>query len=416
MRRDKLQHSDGRAQLTDLVLNSGLFDPAWYLKKYPDVAAADVDPLEHYVTHGLAELRSPGPKFNALWYSNFYSDVNESSVPPLVHYIEIGAREGRRPIPSANPSASHGVTIEKNTALTPEEAVSEYWAIDRTHERHSWLQHPTLMDFVHQRVTGDSKVPTYLWLKRKYFPQSVDLCLTLGCGFGGFERGAINLGIAKKFHAHDISSGAIAKAREDAAGAGLGRQIEYFVTDLNQCTLAAETYDAIFIISAAHHIVELENLFAQCRKALKPNGLLFLDEYIGPNRFQSPPLALEVINRILRILPSRYRLNLLTADGSTIDSFVPPPPEVFEQNDPSEAVRSHDILPTLKECFEIVEFRPYGGAILHMLFSGIMGNFDENNETDVALLRSLAIFEDTLEKTGALESDFAAIIARPLSS
>lgn len=320
------------------------------------------------------------------------------------------------PAPKTAAPASEAPSPAHTPERSREEAVAEYWAIDRTRMRHSWLQHPTLLDFLHRRVSGDEKLSTYWWFKKTFFPQPVDLALVLGCGLGGFERLGIEIGFAKNFHAHDISPGAIEQARQAAAEAGMADKIDYFVTDLNRFSLPAQTYDAVFIIMAAHHISELENLFAQVSRALKPAGLLFLDEYIGPNQFQCPPLAVDVINRLLAAFPARYRLNLIAANGSTVDSFTPPAPQVFEQNDPSEAIRSADIVLTLKQSFDLVEFRPYGGAILHMLFSGIMGNFDENKETDVALLNSIAIFEETLEKTGALESDFAAIVARPRDS
>lgn len=291
--------------------------------------------------------------------------------------------------------------------------MSDYWAIDRSKDLHSWLQHPTLLTFVSERVSGDPAVGTYLWFKQKYFPKPAEMCLILGCGFGQFERHAMAIGIAKRFHAHDISAGAIEKARQAAAEAGLAERIEYCITDLNRFTLPARTYDAVFIIMAAHHVVEIEDMFAQVRRAMKPGALLFLDEYIGPNRFQSAPLNVEIINRLLRVLPSRYRLSLFAQDGSTVDRYAPTPPEVIERADPSEAVRSADIVHALKGQFDIVALRPYGGSIQHMLYSGIMGNFDANDETDVALLRSIAIFEETLERTGVLESDFAAIVARP---
>lgn len=41
------------------VRATGLFDADWYLGANPDVAAAGVDPLRHYVTHGIAENRRP---------------------------------------------------------------------------------------------------------------------------------------------------------------------------------------------------------------------------------------------------------------------------------------------------------------------------------------------------------------------
>jgi hypothetical protein len=41
------------------VQATGLFDPVWYLGANPDVAAAGINPLRHYVTHGFAENRRP---------------------------------------------------------------------------------------------------------------------------------------------------------------------------------------------------------------------------------------------------------------------------------------------------------------------------------------------------------------------
>jgi 2-polyprenyl-3-methyl-5-hydroxy-6-metoxy-1,4-benzoquinol methylase len=294
------------------------------------------------------------------------------------------------------------------------EVVSEYWAQDRGGSRpHSWLQHPTMLSFLQRRVSGDPNLPTVAWLQQQFFPEPVELGLSLGCGFGGFERVAINLGIARKFHANDISEGAIKKAEAAAREAGLEEKIEYTVANLDECSLPAETYDAIFALSSAHHVFQLENLFRQCRSSLKPGGLLFLDEYIGPSRFRSSPLETEIINKLLVLLPARYRKNLFANDGSTIDSYVPSSVDHFEKVDPSEAVRSAEIVNTLEMYFDVIEFRPYGGGILHMLLSGIMGNFDEQSDSDIVLMNLLATLEETLEQVGALESHFAAIVARP---
>jgi predicted nucleic acid-binding Zn-ribbon protein len=43
------------------LIEAGLFDPAWYLKNNPDVAAAGVDPIKHYLSHGAVEGRQPRP-------------------------------------------------------------------------------------------------------------------------------------------------------------------------------------------------------------------------------------------------------------------------------------------------------------------------------------------------------------------
>ena len=251
-------------------------------------------------------------------------------------------------------------------------------------------------------------------VQAEVFPEPVDLALSLGCGFGGFERVMIALGLAKKVHAMDISPGAIEKARAAAAADAMGDKITYEVADLNEIMLPSDTYDAFYGIASVHHVFQLEHLFCQCSGALKPGALLLLDKYIGPSQFQLPPETAAVINQVLTLLPARYRINLFTKDGSTIDQFTPASVDFFERTDPSESIRSAEIVSTLKKYFDIVEFRPYRGALLHMLLSGIAGNFDETNEADATILSLLATVEELLERHKILTSDFAVIVARPL--
>jgi hypothetical protein len=81
-----------------------LFDPAFYLRKYPDVAAAGVNPLCHYLKHGAAELRQPHPLFDPCFYLDRNPDVRRAGVNPLVHYVLHGAAEDRKPLPLFEPS------------------------------------------------------------------------------------------------------------------------------------------------------------------------------------------------------------------------------------------------------------------------------------------------------------------------
>lgn len=50
------------------VLDSGLFDCDWYLRRYPDLADKGVDGLWHFLTHGMHEDRDPGPGFSSSGY------------------------------------------------------------------------------------------------------------------------------------------------------------------------------------------------------------------------------------------------------------------------------------------------------------------------------------------------------------
>jgi 2-polyprenyl-3-methyl-5-hydroxy-6-metoxy-1,4-benzoquinol methylase len=292
--------------------------------------------------------------------------------------------------------------------------VADLWGTVRFEGRApNWLEHPVAIEIINSRISGDPQVGASQWYKDRYFPVPAQRCLSLGCGHGHFERDAISRGIASEIDAFDISEGAIEIARKSAEDAGLGELIHYSVQDLDQIELLPGTYDAIFIMSAAHHVSNLENLFAQCAQALKPGGLLLLNEYIGPNRFQSSPFIAQTIARIRAILPERYRRDLFKNDGSIFREFTLATAEQVAAVDPSEAIRSADILHELECWFTIREFRPYGGGIQHLLFSGIMGNFDANDDGDVTLVRSIATTELLLEEVGAIGSDFAVVVARP---
>jgi GT2 family glycosyltransferase/glycosyltransferase involved in cell wall biosynthesis len=74
---------------------STLFDPAWYIARYPDVGASKMDPALHYLLHGAAEGRDPGPDFSTADYLLRYPDVAEVGLNPLVHYERYGRAEGR---------------------------------------------------------------------------------------------------------------------------------------------------------------------------------------------------------------------------------------------------------------------------------------------------------------------------------
>jgi len=52
------------AEKRNLIENSGLFDEDFYLKTYPDIKQAGVNPLDHYINHGGVEGRWPSGRFN----------------------------------------------------------------------------------------------------------------------------------------------------------------------------------------------------------------------------------------------------------------------------------------------------------------------------------------------------------------
>jgi lipopolysaccharide biosynthesis protein len=76
-----------------------LFDPRFYLERYPDIVEAAVEPLFHFVTSGAGELRQPHPWFDTAFYAEQVRLLAETGLNPVAHYLRVGAETGRDPHP-----------------------------------------------------------------------------------------------------------------------------------------------------------------------------------------------------------------------------------------------------------------------------------------------------------------------------
>lgn len=101
------------------VAGSELFDAAWYLAEYPDIARIGLDPLRHYLAHGAGEGRDPGPWFDTRHYLNQLS-ADKGPLPsgqaPLLHYLTVGRAMGLQPWPRV-----HNVPAWYRQGATPDD-------------------------------------------------------------------------------------------------------------------------------------------------------------------------------------------------------------------------------------------------------------------------------------------------------
>lgn len=56
--------SEDAQGLEEIVIHSGMLDAEYYLKTYPDVLEARIDPLAHFARFGIVEGRTPRPEFS----------------------------------------------------------------------------------------------------------------------------------------------------------------------------------------------------------------------------------------------------------------------------------------------------------------------------------------------------------------
>ena len=274
-----------------------------------------------------------------------------------------------------------------------------------------WTELRDVQDVVNRRVSGDPAVDPFMHFLRTWLAGRLPVAraLTLGCGGGELERGLRQHGFAREHEGVDVAPLAIERAVAAAKEEGLGH-LRYRVEDVNVLHLEPASYDVVFGVHSIHHVEALEHVFRQVAAALKPGGFFFMSEFVGPNRFQWTPLQLEVVNGLLRALPEEYRIR--TGDGAVKMKVRRPTVSEMIATDPSEAVRSAEILDVAASFFEILEVRPYGGTVLQLLLEDIAGRFAQPGTGGRELLAAICDFEWALIGAGRLSSDFAVVVAR----
>jgi SAM-dependent methyltransferase len=207
-------------------------------------------------------------------------------------------------------------------------------------------------------------------------------------------------GLFSKIEVMDIAEGLLRKQQQLTLDRGI-TQIDYIRQDFNELKLEENAYDVIFSVGTIHHTENLELLFDQINRALKDDGKLIVRDYIGPNRLQFTDLQLGIINQILSILPEKYKKK---SDGSIIDTVFSCDLNHLMKVDPSEAVRSQDIV-------EIIKLAYTGGTLLHPMLSEIASNFEQDQDAET-VLKLLIFFEKFMIEKNILPSDYAFCIAQ----
>jgi hypothetical protein len=110
-----------------LVQASGLFEPDFYSSRYPDVVAAGVDPLEHFLREGGAQGREPGRRFWSAWYREIFPNVRRSGENPLVHYLRHGRGQSHLAKSFERTSAITSSLDGPETNRTNREVFNMFW-------------------------------------------------------------------------------------------------------------------------------------------------------------------------------------------------------------------------------------------------------------------------------------------------
>ena len=303
---------------------------------------------------------------------------------------------------------------EANSSEIPAKSahVSQYW--ERQFEKNRtdaslWTNNDIVTRHIYRLISGGSEEHWLSWFFNHYLEDGVvfERSLSVCCGDGAHELGIANTGRVRFIRGFDISEGAIAQANASFEKAAISKGSYAFeVADADDLQLE-DRFDLILSTGALHHVTNLEGLLSRLSSMLAVNGYFVVLEYVGPNRFQWTDTQISVINGILRQLDPRY-----LKENTRIELGRPSIPD-FMAIDPSEAVRSEDVLRLLPEYFTIEYLRNFNGTVMHPLYPLLDARLTNTDAPDFdSIVRMILWIEDYLIREKVLSSDFAFAICR----
>jgi ubiquinone/menaquinone biosynthesis C-methylase UbiE len=346
--------------------------------------------------------------------------------------------------------------------------VSEHWSkSEPVRDDGNFYMSPLTRPYIIETAYGRDLVVEYqynsyfsvdIFISKYLKNRKVESLLSLCCGFGSVERRFVSLlpGV-KRCLGLDVATGALEVAAKRASEQGM-RCISYKCADLNDYSWEDEEYDLVIANGALHHLSNLEGVLEGIRRTLKPHGILYACEYVGPSYQNHSARQLQIINAAAFLVPPelRARKGLPSFGNKQVFRFVAKlcyvaaqqensewprwkkvmaltlkrllkpkqkgfdfgvvhlsPKDVLLKTDPSECVRSSEIIPLVRDCFPDVEVKPFGGGILqHALDEAFYANFDKTNSLHAKSLEMLCQLERHFMDTGEIGIENAFIVAR----
>ena len=270
-----------------------------------------------------------------------------------------------------------------------------------------WWNIQTIRELIMKRITGS---PELSWFTKKILEKKTPFgrVLTFGDGHGMAAEAFQRKRDTSEIVSINLSSGEGQRFEKTMETVAMDQPYRFVQADAN--TFAYKQlglFDTIIDVGAFHHFEKFETAFPRINEVLKKDGLLYIDEFVGPSKYHFKKEIVAIINEWLQILPPSLIANRRQVKQSDfIDLWKSCP-------DPSECVRSGDLDKALKDNFQLLEGNDVGATLLQPFFLTSylspcrlnIANWHhtlEGKESAAKLVRQ----EEELMKNGEITSDY----------
>ena len=267
----------------------------------------------------------------------------------------------------------------------------------------NWSIVPKVIERCRLLITGGENISVEEFTVKHFFQDRKNLkMISLGSGTCSTEIKFAAFDIFEEILCIDIADKRLNSARKIAKENNL-TNIKFEVNNVNDYNYPEKHYDIVFFSASLHHFKNVDNILGNLvKKTLKKDGLLIINEVVGPNRFQFPKHQIKAANDALLLVPKKFRKRFKLEIyknkiyGSGLIRMI--------VADPSECVDSQNIIPSIRKYYKAIYEVGYGGNIIMPVLKDLGHHFLEMNIEKENVLKTLFEFEDNYIKK--YESDF----------
>lgn len=299
--------------------------------------------------------------------------------------------------------------------------VGRFWDRVSTSERPRrtrWWEIPTIVRHVNRRICGQALdhvgdgliVRARSALEERGSPLPLSRAISVGGGHGHKEMRLLEAGLVEHVDIYELSEQRIEQGRGRARASGLEGRITFHLDDAFEAVRRPE-YDLVHWNNSLHHMLDVDRAVLWSRQVLRPGGLFYMEDYVGPNRFQYDARTRAVASAVRAALPDRLLRNPQHQDELLPRTINNISAARLAEADPSEAPQSDRILGAVRVHFPNAEIVSTGGVIYNLALKDAVANFDEADPGDAARLESLLLLDAVATETMEIQTHYAVALA-----
>lgn len=231
--------------------------------------------------------------------------------------------------------------------------------------------------------------------------------VAIGAANGAKEMDLVADGVVERMEIFEIAGERVAQGRALAEERGLSDRVTFHERLLDPADDIG-LFDLVHWNNALHHMLDVDEWLQWSREVLEPGGVLVMDDFVGPDRFQWTDRQLRYASRFRATLPDRL-LEHPMHPGQLLPREVPRPTvEHMISVDPTEAADSSRILGALERHFPHAWVRPTGGVMYSLALEDVIYNVDDT--LDEGFVSQAMLLDEALTDMG--EFHYAVAIAQ----